>query len=216
MTNQVVSIKAPTRAPATADPSTALAVLNNFYPLTTAMEHYLKTHITFCSFRKGKLILKSGERCNYIYFINKGAVRGFIREGKKDITTWITVEGEMVTSIYSLDLNAPATENMQAIEDCEMVALSLSDLNEVYNLFPEFNILARKLLQQYYRDAEGRAFIARLTNAENKYKHFLQNSRHLANRIPLKYIASYLGMTLETLSRVRKKLSSSVNKKTAS
>jgi CRP-like cAMP-binding protein len=216
MRNPVVSIQASTKVLSSADPTTALAVLNHFYPLSGAMEQYLKKHLSSCSFRKGKLILRSGEMCNYIYFIKRGAVRGFIREGKKDITTWITVEGEMVTSIYSLDLNAPAIENMQAVEDCEMFALSFTHLNELYSLFPEFNILARKLLQQYYRDAEGRAFIARLTNAENKYKHFLQKSHHLANRIPLKYIASYLGMTLETLSRVRKKLSSSINKKTAS
>ncbi len=176
--------------------------------MSPALEQYLRVHIHTCSFRKGKMILKAGEMCNYIYFINKGAVRGFIREGQKDITTWITVEGELVTSIYSLDLKAPATENMQAVEDCEMFSLSYTDLHNLYQRFPEFNVLIRKLLQQYYRDAEGRAFIARLTNAENKYKHFLLKSDHLANRIPLKYIASYLGMTLETLSRVRKKLSS--------
>ncbi|HEX7845818.1 MAG TPA: Crp/Fnr family transcriptional regulator [Chitinophagaceae bacterium] len=190
------------------DTSTLLAVLNHFHPLSREMEDYLIKVITPCSFRKGKLILKAGTMCNYIYFIMKGAVRGFIREGHKDVTTWITVEGEMVTSIYGLDLHEPATENMQAVENCEMLALSFNDLNNLYKLFPDFNILTRKLLQQYYRDAEGRAFIARLTNAENKYKHFLLKSHHLANRIPLKYIASYLGMTLETLSRVRKKLSS--------
>ena len=67
----------------------------------------------------------------------------------------------------------------------------------------------RKLLQQYYKDAEGRAFVARLTNAENKYKYFLKRYRHLANRVPLKYIASFLGITLETLSRTRKKMSNS-------
>jgi CRP-like cAMP-binding protein len=68
--------------------------------------------------------------------------------------------------------------------------------------------LARKIFQRYYADAEKRAFIARLTKAENKYRYFLLRHRDLANRIPLKYIASYLGVTLETLSRIRKKFSS--------
>jgi CRP-like cAMP-binding protein len=90
-----------------------------------------------------------------------------------------------------------------------MFSLSFADLQDLYAQSPEFNIVIRKLLQQYYRDAERRAFIARLTNAENKYKYFLTRYSHLANRIPLKYIASFLGITLETLSRVRKKLSKS-------
>lgn len=200
-----------TKPPAT-DATALLAVLNHFHPLTPGMEAFFTQHTVPVVFRKGKLILKAGEMCDFIYFIRKGAVRGFIKEGTKDITTWITVEGEMVTSIYSLDTHTPATENMQAIEDCNMLALSYDSLHQLYELHPDFNILTRKLLQKYYRDAEGRAFVARLTNAENKYRYFLQASGHLANRIPLKYIASYLGMTLETLSRVRKKMSSLAKK----
>ncbi len=186
-----------------------IAALNYLHPLTPDMENFFRTHVVPCTFRRGQLLLKAGSMCNHVYFIRKGAVRGYIREDQKDITTWITVENELVTSIYSLDLDQPATENMEAVEDCELLALTYTDLNKLYKQCPEFNVVTRKLLQQYYRDAEGRAYIARLTNAENKYRHFLNKSSHLANRIPLKLIASYLGMTLETLSRVRKKISSS-------
>ena len=157
---------------------------------------------------KGDLLLAAGQVCEHIYFIKKGSVRGFIKEGDKDITTWITAENELVTSIYGLSKKRPALENMQALEDCEMLTLTLADLENLYLQFPEFNIVTRKLLERYYQDAEGRAFIARLTNAENKYTQFLATYGHLSNRIPLKYIASFLGMTLETLSRVRKRLSS--------
>jgi CRP-like cAMP-binding protein len=113
----------------------------------------------------------------------------------------------MVSSILSFEVKGSAIENMQAIEDCEALALTLIDLEKLYEQFPEFNTVGRKLLQQYYSDAEGRAFIARLTSAENKYKQFLTRYNYLANRIPLTYIASFLGITLETLSRVRRKLS---------
>jgi len=145
--------------------------------------------------------------CEHIYFIRKGAVRGFVKEGDRDITTWITAENEMVSSIYGLYSKRPPIENIQAVEDCEMLTMSISDLENLYVQFPEFNVVARKLLERYYVDAEERAFIARLTNAENKYSLFLTRYAHLSNRIPLKYIASFLGMTLETLSRVRKRLS---------
>jgi CRP-like cAMP-binding protein len=189
------------------DISSAIDTLNYFYPLSEGIKEYFKKHTYPCSFRKGKLLLKAGDVCEHIYFIKKGAVRGFIKDGAKDITTWITAENEVVSSISSLDMKEPAQENMQAIENCEMLALTYSDFQDLYIKFPEFNIVARKLLQKYYQDAERRAFIARVTKAEKKYRLFLIRYGHLANRIPLKYIASFLGITLETLSRVRKKLS---------
>jgi len=191
----------------TPDILSVIETLNYFYPLSEGIKDYFRKHTYSCSFRKGKLLLKAGEVCEHIYFIKKGAVRGFIKDGTKDITTWITAENEVVSSISSLDIREPAQENMQAIENCEMLALTYTDFQNLYVKFPEFNIVARKLLQKYYQDAERRAFIARVTKAEKKYRLFLTRYGHLANRIPLKYIASFLGITLETLSRVRKKLS---------
>src|SRR6188508_2430946 len=190
-----------------ADISSVINTLDYFYPLSEGIKDHFRKHSYTCSFRKGKLLLKAGEICEHIYFVQKGAIRGFIKEGKKDITTWITAENEVVSSISALDVREPAFENMQAIENCELLALTYTDFQDLYIKFPEFNIVSRKVLQKYYQDAEGRAFIARLTNAENKYRLFITMYGHLANRIPLKYIASFLGITLETLSRVRKKLS---------
>jgi CRP-like cAMP-binding protein len=199
--------KDPSNQKRSPDISSVIAVLDYFYPLSEGVKDYFAKHSYSCSFRKGKLLLKAGEICEHIYFIKKGAVRGFIKEGKRDITTWITAENEVVSSISALDVRAPAVENMQAIENCELLALTYDDFQNLYIKFPEFNIVARKVLQKYYQDAEGRAFIARLTKAENKYRLFITRYGHLVNRIPLKYIASFLGMTLETLSRVRKKIS---------
>ncbi|MFI5187511.1 MAG: Crp/Fnr family transcriptional regulator [Chitinophagales bacterium] len=204
---QIVNTGTNKKTEASAAIMSLIDVLNHFHPLNEGIEKYLQEKTYSCFFSRGKLLLKAGQVCENIYFIKKGAVRGFIREGHKDITTWITAENELVTSISGLDGREPALENMQAIENCEMLALSHSDLQDIYLEFPEFNIVTRKLLQQYYRDAEGRAFIARLTNAESKYKHFLNYHSHLVNRIPLKYVASFLGITIETLSRVRKKIS---------
>jgi len=192
---------------ASLDISSVVTILNYFHPVSDGIVKFLKEHAYSVFFGKGELLLEEGQVCEHIYFVRKGVVRGFIREGKKDITTWITAEGEMVSSILSFERKGSSIENMQAIEDSEMLALTLVDLEKLYEQFPEFNIVSRKLLQQYYSDAEGRAFIARLTNAETRYKQFLTRYSHFANRIPLTYIASFLGMTLETLSRVRRKLS---------
>ena len=182
-----------------------LHVLNYLHPVSSEAQNYLRDHVRLCEVPKRKLLLKEGTICEHIYFVNKGALRGFTREGPKDITTWIVAENEIVSSILSLDHQQKARENIQALEKCELLSLPLAELEAWYEKFPETNILARKILQRYYADAENRAFIARLTKAENKYRHFLTHHQVLANRIPLKYIASYLGVTLETLSRIRKK-----------
>ena len=89
-----------------ADISSLTVTLNFFYPLNEGIENYLKRHVYSCFFRKGKLLLKAGQLCENVYFIKKGAVRGFIQDGQKDITTWITAENELVTSISGLDGNA--------------------------------------------------------------------------------------------------------------
>lgn len=195
----------PSRTP---DIAPLLAALRSLHPLGSDVEQYLQEHITACSVRKRKMLLKEGAICEHLYFITKGAVRGFMREGHKDITTWINVENQLVTSIFSLSRQGSAIENLQALENCELLVMTYADLETLYRQYPETNIIARKVLEIYYADAERRAFIARLTKAENKYRHFLLHHQNLSNRIPLKYIASYLGMTLETLSRVRKKFSS--------
>lgn len=187
-----------------------IGMLNHFTPQTEEVKSYFRKHTTDVSFKKGEIIQEAGRICDFIYFIKKGVVRGFIKEGKKDITTWISADNELVTSISSLDLETPAMENIQALEDCELVAISNIHMNKMYDQFPVTNLTGRKLLQQYYRDAEKRAFIARLNSAETKYKFFLAHYSHLANRVQLRFIASYLGITLETLSRVRKKFSTSV------
>jgi CRP-like cAMP-binding protein len=163
------------------------------------------------SLGKGEFLVTAGTMCPNIYLIKKGVLRSYVKEGLKEITTWISREQELVTCITSLGLQQNARENIQALEDCELSGLSLENLQYLYDHFPEANIVGRKILEKYYRDAEERAFIARLMEATSKYKHFIATKSDLLNRVPLKFIASYLGMTLETLSRIRSKLSRNMN-----
>jgi len=168
---------------------------------------YFSRHTFLKTIEKGEFLLVTGGICEGYYFICSGALRGMVLENGKEITTWISVENELVTSISSIDQNSPAFESIQALEDCVMIVIHKDDMFRLYEEHPQFNITGRKVLEAYYKDAEKRAFIARLNSAENKYKFFLESYPHLINRIPLKFISSYLGMTLETLSRVRGKIS---------
>jgi len=179
--------------------------VNQVYPLNEEVTQYINEHTYPLQIQRGEYLLKAGELCNHIYFIRKGVIRGFVKEGIKEVTTWITAENEMVSCIRGFTLQEPSRENMQAIEHCDLILASHETLQYLYENYVEMNIVGRKLLEQYYRDAEERAYISRIPNAAKRYRHFLETKTELSNRIPLKYIASYLGMTIETLSRIRSK-----------
>jgi len=155
--------------------------------------------------QKKKMLMKPGSSTDNFYFIVKGVIHGFIREDGKQITTWINEENEIVGSIRTLGTNNLCQEYLQALEDCELVIIPVAFTEFLFNTFPETNIIGRRLWEYNYRGAEERAYISRITSAEKKYLHFLKTQSNLLNRISLKYIASYLGMTLETLSRIRSK-----------
>jgi CRP-like cAMP-binding protein len=180
-----------------------LYMLNAVCPLSKTAEKFIIESCHSVKVKKGEKLHKSGEICDKIYFVTKGAIRGCVKEANKDITTWITVENELVAAIYSFILQIPSYENMEAIEDSDLMAMSYTDMKKLYEIAPETNIMARRIYEKYYSDAEIRALIARLSKAEKKYEFFLKTYSHLSNRIPLTFIASFLGINLETLSRIR-------------
>ena len=97
----VLYLKKAEKVEASPDASTVIRILNEFHPLSEGVIKFLKEHAYSCSFNKGELLLEEGQVCEHIYFIKKGVVRGFVKEGKREITTWITGEGEMVSSILT-------------------------------------------------------------------------------------------------------------------
>lgn len=183
--------------------------LSWFHPVSDEIADFFRHHLFPMQLPKKKLLLKAGAVCGHLYFIKKGAIRGFLKHGEKEVTTWITVDGELVTSIGGLNGQQASKEYIQTVEPCELLAMKFEDLEKLYETFPEFNIIGRKLLQKYYHDAENRALLVRIPKAEQRYLHFIETQPHLANRIPLTYIASYLNLRLETLSKVRGKIAKS-------
>lgn len=202
----------PSTRAAKQDLALILQLFNSFHPVGKGIEQYLSKAVYRCELPKGKFLVKNGEVCDSVYFIKKGLLRGFIKENDKEITTWFALENELVAAIATFMQEIPTRENIQAIEDCELLAMKLTDLEKLYLKYPSFNIIGRKVMEMYYVLAENRAYICRLHDAEKKYELFLQHFSHFANRVQLTYVASFLGITIETLSRVRSKASSRVKK----
>ncbi|HRP56274.1 Crp/Fnr family transcriptional regulator [Agriterribacter sp.] len=177
--------------------------MRTIYPLGNKAEKYILQNSFRRKISRGKYLLKPGEFCSHYYYIHEGVLRAFIKEDNKEITTWINPENEITTSIRSMTRSEPSLEYIQALENSELYVMSFESLQKMYTLFPVMNIVIRMLLTEYYAASEERSYICRLPSAEKRYDHFNASRPELVNRIPLKYIASYLGMSEETLSRLR-------------
>lgn len=184
-------------------------VFGAVHPIGADTIAFLTDKLDLVTIARGDLLVASGQHCNHLYFVYKGVLRGFVQQENKEITTWITSEDELVTSISSYYKQIPSIENIEALEECVLLSLHRDDMEYMYSHFPEVNTIVRTILERYYQDAEERAYVSRLNDATAKYHRFINTKSHLLNRIPLKYVASFLGMTLETLSRIRSRLSHS-------
>lgn len=185
-----------------------LSVLfHSIHPVSQEAIAYIDEQTYPVQVARGKFLIKPDQATEpHLYLILKGVIRAFIKEDGKEITTWINEENEIVTSIRNLGLNMASPEYLQAIENSSLIAMPYSVVEYLYENFLEANIVGRKILEDNYRGAEERAYICRIPSAEKKYQHFIKTRPGLVNRISLKYIASYLNMTIETLSRVRSRL----------
>ncbi|MEN9686396.1 MAG: hypothetical protein RLZZ28_2182 [Bacteroidota bacterium] len=153
----------------------AIVLLSNFIPLSTDFKEFLLSKVKHHSFRKGDLLLKAGDKCGDMHFIKKGLFRGFMEEDGKEITTWMSCENELVTSISGYFGRQPSLESIQALESGITESFSFKDIQYSFDHFPEFNLPYRKLVEQYMISAENRAFLARIPNARKRYA-YVKNS----------------------------------------
>lgn len=175
------------------------------HPVSPDAGKFLLNNTSYISIKKGKFLRSPIDDTQVLYFIVKGLIRGFIKDEGKEITTWINEESNIVGSIRSLGLDDDTGEYLQALEDALLIKISRESLDHLYDNFYEANIIGRKILENYYRDAEERAYLCRLPTAEKRYRRFATTRPSLIGRVSLKYLASYLGMKEETLCRVRAK-----------
>lgn len=155
---------------------------------------------------KGSFIVRQGQIASGLYVIEKGLVRAFYKKDNQEIAIWFGYEGINFASIASFFDNKPSREVIQCLEDSIFQYISGKDLRMFYNKYPEMSIISRKMTEEYCIILDDRTFSFQTQSAEERYKELLENDPEIVRRVPLGYIASYLGISQETLSRVRKKL----------
>ncbi|WP_165958186.1 Crp/Fnr family transcriptional regulator [Segetibacter sp. 3557_3] len=163
------------------------------------IQHYASLR----TYKKDQMILKEGVVANYTSWILKGAVRSYYLKDGEEITTKFLQEGSHITSIYSYYSRRPGIENVIALEDVTLACFHYDQMQLMYKTYPEFNVIGRIVTEKYLYFLEIELFNLRKTKAEERYRFFVKHFPQLLQRAPLKHIATYLGMNLETLSRIR-------------
>lgn len=156
-------------------------------------------------YQKGDFLIEEGKTCNRLYFLTKGVCRAYFYQKGKDITHWVYPNGNMITSWHSYILRKPSSEYIELTEDSALVSLSYDDWQELYQKYPELERFGRLVIEEqialiddFYK---GYYFLS----AKEKYNLLIANFPSITQIANLGHIASMLGISQETLSRIRGK-----------
>lgn len=157
------------------------------------------------SFKKGALLLKPGEVCQWSYQILDGIARKYYLNEEKQISTELYFEGDIAISFGSYALQNPSTEYIEALTEVKVSATNYYAFQEAKAKYPKLMELDIMLLEYYGLWIEERMLQLRTLSAKQRYNLILQQSPNILKHVPLGIVASYLGISLETLSRIRAK-----------
>lgn len=180
-------------------------LIRKLYPVSDALTSTLSSRLKLVRLPANEFLLTPGQVSSRIYFVEKGLVRGYYLKEHKEFTTGFLSEGQFVISPVSFYRQEPSFEYLELLEDCLLWELHKSHLDTLYSDFPEFNFVGRLLTEQYYSRSELRAHYLRTQTADEKYRLFMEEYATISNRVTNRHIASLLGLTPETISRIRAK-----------
>jgi CRP-like cAMP-binding protein len=178
---------------------------NGIYEMPEALINDINSVVKVRTYRKGEVLLVPGNVANYASFILEGLVKSFytMDDEVTEVVTKFLFEGTIITSIFSFYSRQPGNEYIVALEDTTVASLHYDAMQDLFKNHPVFNTIIRVTTERYLFFLEVELYNMRKPLAEDRYRFFLKHFPHLQQRLALKDIASYLGMTMETLSRVR-------------
>lgn len=180
-----------------------ITFINQYVAISSKAEAHILSLLKEETYAKGDVLLKQEKTCKRIYFLANGVMRTYFFQKGKDVTYWIYIEPTIVTSWHSFLLQKPSLEYLEAIEDSEVYSLNYEEWNLLLDSYPELERFSRLLLEEtvaliddFYK---GYYFMS----AKEKYQLLLTAYPNITQRANLGYIASMLGISQETLSRIR-------------
>lgn len=161
--------------------------------------------------KKGGVLLKSGDICSELCFIQAGILRVFSVVEGQEITLQIDTKGDFSTDLESFAFETPSKWTIEALVDAEIFLINKTDYKKISSIVSAWNEMDKKFIINCLSKSQVRLFSQISQKAEERYDYFYEKHKDIFNQIPLKYIASTLGMTPETLSRIRHKKSNKIS-----
>ena len=155
--------------------------------------------------KKGEFLLKQGNRCDKLSFVQSGLLRMFVTTDDKEVTQCISTKGHFSTDLSSFIFDTPSRSTIQALTETELYTITRENYQKMGDLVPKWNELEKYFIVRCFTILENRIVRHLSMTAEERYNSFFENNRELFNQVPLQFIASMLGMRPETVSRIRKK-----------
>lgn len=181
--------------------------LNNFIPISREEISAFEDILICKKVKKNELIAENGKVCHKVWFSDEGYFRFFHIDYKgNEITSDFYFAPSFITSYTSFITGTPSFVNVQAMSDMEVLEFSKTNLYRLYDQYPKIERLGRLIAEAVAIVSEKHLFLLLNQTAEMRYKKLLEKNPKYVNTIPLQYIASYLGITQETLSRIRKSI----------
>lgn len=182
---------------------------NNKVRLTPEEEAQIKIYLTPKKLRKKQYLLQEGDVCKTIAFIEKGALREYsVDDNGNEHIIQFGLEGWIISDLYSFLTGEPATYNIDAIEDAELVLISKAAHEELLQKVPKYETFTRLNITGAYLAMQKRLTSIISTTLDERYANFTTLYPNIVQRVPQHMIASYMGLTPETLSRIRRRISS--------
>lgn len=176
---------------------------DQYNTLSDAAKKAIQGISTTHTIKKGRDLQPIGHTCRTIYFINRGMARIYYFKDDNDVTECFAFETQIIARVESLFSGKPSRKGIQMLEASEVVAINATQLFRLYDTFPDIERLFRKIFEAGYVETVNRLESLQFHNAEERYRDLLQSSPDILKRVPLKLIASYLGITPVSLSRIR-------------
>ena len=154
---------------------------------------------------KGKFVLKKGQIANQYFYVKSGGLRFFYGDYEQQETSWVVFQNEFFTEISSLNPQIPTRFNIEAIEKCELLVIDKSEMDSLYKQLPAWQEFGRKTWEQMSVRMINQIISFQTLSAEDRYLEFMKNP-DLIQRVPVKHLASWLGITPNALSRIRKNI----------
>ncbi len=155
--------------------------------------------------KKGEFFLRKGQLSDRLGFLQSGLIREYVVVNDKEVTKWISTKGYFVVDLSSFVFENPARWNIQALANCEIYAINQKNYNSLNKVIPHWPKLEKLFIAKCFTILEDRVLTHLSMTAEERYQQLFTFNSSLFNQVPLQYLASMLGITPETLSRLRKK-----------